>query len=94
MTCRELIDFIMDYLAGELDEETRREFARHLEGCAACRDYLASFKATVRIGKGLALPADPAGDAGAPKAGARSEAERDALPEELVQVILAAAEAG
>ena len=49
MTCRELIDFIADYLAGELGESDRREFERHLIRCPSCRAYLASYRQTLNL---------------------------------------------
>jgi anti-sigma factor RsiW len=51
MTCRELIDFLGDYLTGELSAEQRAEFERHLAVCQDCRFYLASYRATVAMGR-------------------------------------------
>jgi anti-sigma factor RsiW len=49
MTCRELIDFIADYLAGELEESEGNEFERHLILCSSCRAYLASYRQTLDL---------------------------------------------
>jgi anti-sigma factor RsiW len=73
MTCREAIDFILQYLDGELPADVRAEFDRHLAICESCVAYLDSYKETVRMEK-TAYAAAPA----------------NALPEELVQAILAA----
>lgn len=77
MTCRELIEFLMHYLDGELPPERRRVFEAHLAICAACRRYLATYEESVALGKAACgedpndpIPAD--------------------VPEELVQAILAA----
>ena len=51
MTCRELIDFIMEYLDGELPQEQRSVFEEHLKLCPPCLEYLESYKETVRLGK-------------------------------------------
>jgi anti-sigma factor RsiW len=51
MTCRELIDFLDDYLAGDLPADQRTAFDRHLSLCVDCRNYLASYKDTIRLGK-------------------------------------------
>jgi anti-sigma factor RsiW len=51
MTCRELADFIADYLAGEIPDETRRQFEDHLTRCPNCVNYLASYKTTVELGR-------------------------------------------
>jgi anti-sigma factor RsiW len=75
VTCRELIDFLAAYLDGELDPASRAAFERHLSLCPACVDYLAGYRATVRLGKQACdrdaeLPAD--------------------VPSELIDAILAA----
>lgn len=57
MTCRDVLDFLMAYIDGELTEQERSEFDRHLAVCASCVNYLESYKAAVRIGN--AAMADP-----------------------------------
>ena len=47
MTCRELADFILDYLAGELPRDVRSAFDAHLAVCPNCVSYLATYQATV-----------------------------------------------
>jgi anti-sigma factor RsiW len=75
MTCREAVEFLMDYLDGALPAEQRATFERHLERCPPCLKYLASYRETVRLGRSLcADPEEPAGEE---------------IPEELVQAILA-----
>jgi anti-sigma factor RsiW len=51
MTCRQLTDFLADYLADELPAAQRLAFELHLGVCPDCRRYLASYEATVRMGK-------------------------------------------
>jgi anti-sigma factor RsiW len=51
VTCRELADFIGDYLSGELPEATRTTFERHLSLCPNCRTYMASYEATSALGR-------------------------------------------
>ena len=51
MTCREFADFIMGYLAAELPADTQASFRHHLSVCDNCQAYLASYEATVRLGK-------------------------------------------
>jgi len=45
MECRELTPRAIDELAGEADEPSRRELARHLENCATCRAERARLEA-------------------------------------------------
>jgi anti-sigma factor RsiW len=51
MTCRELADFIMDYLSGELPGDVRASFEEHLSVCPNCVSYLATYKATVELSR-------------------------------------------
>lgn len=58
ITCRELIDFIADYLDDRLDADQRHEFDRHLAVCASCVNYLAAYKKTIALGKQALAPTD------------------------------------
>ena len=51
MTCRELADLLPGRLSGELPGRQRLRFAFHLLLCAACRAYLASYRATVGLAR-------------------------------------------
>lgn len=51
MTCRELIDFLIDYVDGLLAAEERRPFEEHLAICPECRAYLDSYKTTLSLEK-------------------------------------------
>jgi anti-sigma factor RsiW len=73
MTCREVLDFLMSYLDGELPPDVRAAFESHLSKCPSCVAYLNSYRTTVALGK------DAYGE------------ERQSIPEELVQAMLAAA---
>ena len=75
MTCRELAEFIMQYLDGELPAGQLTEFERHLALCPACVHYLDSYRKTVTATRTIAR-----GD----------ESESGELPEDLVKAIAAA----
>ncbi|MEM7584228.1 MAG: zf-HC2 domain-containing protein [Acidobacteriota bacterium] len=79
MTCKDLINFLMGYLDGELPDEEMRHFDEHLGLCEDCTAYLESYKETVRLGKMICRPDDslPAD-----------------IPEDLVSAILEARRAG
>jgi anti-sigma factor RsiW len=51
MTCRELIDFLMEYTDGTLAATVRTEFERHLTVCPSCRAYLDSYIKTVALAR-------------------------------------------
>jgi anti-sigma factor RsiW len=50
VTCKEVADFLMDYLDGTLPEAQRRIFESHLGVCPDCRRYIDSYKRTIAIG--------------------------------------------
>ena len=75
MTCRELIDFIDEYLEGELPEAVRSEFERHLSVCRNCRDYLKTYGDTISLSRAAFCDGD---------------AVPDEVPEDLVKAILSA----
>ncbi len=76
MTCQELVDFLLEYLEGELPGESRRVFEAHLGECPPCQAYLDTYTETIRLGRlacrdaETSLPAD--------------------VPEQLVEAVLAA----
>lgn len=76
LTCKQLIDFLDDYVGGALAAEERAEFDRHLALCPACVDYLDGYRETIRLGRAALARGD--------------EAVPDEVPEELVRAILAA----
>jgi anti-sigma factor RsiW len=49
--CREVLEFLGDYDAGELDPMRTAAFERHLELCASCRNYLHSYRVTIQLEK-------------------------------------------
>lgn len=65
-TCQDVIGFLDDYVSGNLVPEQRAVFEAHLGRCPYCRDYLATYRETIALGRGLAEPAhDLGGDTGA-----------------------------
>jgi anti-sigma factor RsiW len=61
ITCRQLIDFIVDYVDGALDETARHDFERHLQVCASCRNYLATYRETMSLTR-IAVNDEPVED--------------------------------
>jgi anti-sigma factor RsiW len=51
MTCRDLYGFLDEFLEGTLDVLTRQNFDRHLERCVSCRNYLASYRASLDLAR-------------------------------------------
>ena len=76
MNCREFVDFLMDYLDGNLIAAQETTFRMHMEQCPGCERYLDTYRETVRLGK--VCCEDPEGPIPAD------------VPEALVNAILAA----
>ena len=51
MKCRELADFLADYVSGELPVESREHFEFHLSKCKNCHEYLLQYEVTIKAGK-------------------------------------------
>lgn len=75
LTCREALDFIARYVAGELSAAELAAFHGHLADCADCVAYLNNYQSIVKLARAAR------GDADAP-----APAE---VPRELVEAILA-----
>ena len=54
LTCREILDFLMDYLDGSLSTAQRIVFEEHLAVCPTCVAYLHSYQQTVNLSKAIA----------------------------------------
>lgn len=80
LTCRELIDFIVDFFDGRLPPAQNAHFESHLEVCPDCVNYLDSYRQTVRIVKEALAQEEDAVTAG--------------VPEELVTAVLRARVSG
>ena len=51
MTCRDVIEFLMDYLDGALPPQERALFEEHFDVCPQCIDYLNTYRETIKLGK-------------------------------------------
>jgi len=48
LCCKDLIEFLADYLEGTLAGEQLTTFEEHLKLCAPCVEYLKSYEFTIR----------------------------------------------
>ena len=51
LTCREMTDFLADYLDGTLAPAERVPFEAHLAECPECVAYLRSYAETIRLAR-------------------------------------------
>lgn len=80
LTCRELIEFLDDYVAQRLDPGVRATFDAHLGICRHCRDYLSDYQRTIALSRGAMLAAERPKD----------EQVAAAAPNDVVRAVLAA----
>ena len=76
MTCRTFIEFLMEYLNGELPAEEHADFEAHLAECPWCVAYLQTYQEAIRLGKTVFADEE--------------KNVPEEVPEELIQAILAA----
>ena len=51
LSCKELCDFLCDYLEGGLPAPRRETFERHLRECPPCAEYLLTYRKTILAAK-------------------------------------------
>jgi anti-sigma factor RsiW len=73
ITCADLEECVAGYLDGSLPEPRCRAMEKHLDDCAACREFVAAYQRTVRVARKVLEDKSAAAEA----------------PENLVQAILA-----
>jgi predicted anti-sigma-YlaC factor YlaD len=74
LTCREMTDFLADYLDGSLSPAERHLVGKHLADCPECIAYLRSYAETIRLARQTR----------------EDDSLSDTIPDELVRAILAA----
>jgi anti-sigma factor RsiW len=79
LTCKELISFLDDYLDQRLEQDVLYAFEQHLTRCPPCKDYLKTYRDTIKMTKAAY--------------GEETEAPSDA-PATLIDAILAARKRG
>lgn len=76
MTCRDVVEFLMAYLSGELCAEERALFDAHLAECDECVAFLTTYRKAVALGREVLAPPETPAD--------------EKLPQDLVRAILEA----
>ena len=51
MTCRDVDQFVMDYLDGTLPLAARLSFTAHIALCSDCRRYIETYRQTIALGR-------------------------------------------
>ena len=76
MTCKDVADFLGDYVAEELAADLRAVFEDHLGRCLNCQRFLAQYRDTISVGREAFTN---------PEADAATE-----VPEDLIRAIVSA----
>lgn len=80
MTCKDFIEFLVDYLEGGLPKAQEALFEEHLSLCDSCVAYLSNYRDTMELSKAaLCNPEGPV---------------PEEVPEDLVAAVLSARRAG
>lgn len=53
MNCRQLIELLLDFVAGELPPEHCHTVEQHLHCCPPCAAYLETYRLTIRLTRRL-----------------------------------------
>ena len=76
ITCRQLNDFLSDYVEGALPAAQVRKFELHLRLCEDCERYVEAYRKTIALSKAACQESDASAPA--------------AVPDQLVNAVLAA----
>lgn len=49
LSCQQVNRFILDYLEGEMEDQTRVTFEAHLRNCPNCGSFLDQYRATAQL---------------------------------------------
>ena len=49
MTCRDLTEFLAEYVGGELDAVVRADFEAHIGRCPDCVVFIAQYRRTIEV---------------------------------------------
>ncbi|MBX3389972.1 MAG: zf-HC2 domain-containing protein [Phycisphaeraceae bacterium] len=56
LNCRDCSEFLMAYLDNEMGQEIRARFETHLSNCCSCRNYVDTYRQTVKLAQEACCP--------------------------------------
>jgi len=59
ISCREMVDLLVDYLDGKLSRETTKELQEHLSGCSPCISFINTYRKTITLSQKLKCESIP-----------------------------------
>jgi len=60
MHCHQVLQLLVDYVDGELDEKTHRELEEHMQDCEPCKAFIRTYEITIRLTKKVEISQMPA----------------------------------
>ena len=81
-TCREVHEFLMAWLDGELEPAIGERFEAHIAACPCCKHYIDSYQQSIKLGRSAYEPTNECEDEFAE--------EHPPLPADLIKAVLAA----
>lgn len=57
--CNEMFEQISEYIDGELAPEARANFEAHCRNCEPCKNFIATYRATVQLAREIGPPEGP-----------------------------------
>ncbi len=49
LSCQDVNEFLVAYLDGDVPEQLRERFDKHVERCSVCSTYLNQYRATIQL---------------------------------------------
>lgn len=90
VSCQHCVDFLLDYIDGQLAEDERFKFESHIAFCRDCEVFLENYREACRLTSRL-QPAETEGvDAGSGRGDCSAAGRLEDVPESLIQAILRA----
>lgn len=56
LSCKEICEFLCDYVDGSLNATSKSAFDAHVAACSHCKDYLTTYAETIRLSKRCCCP--------------------------------------
>ncbi len=49
ISCKDVVDLIMDYIENSLEPEAVKDFDKHIDGCECCHGFINTYKRTISL---------------------------------------------
>jgi anti-sigma factor RsiW len=61
ITCRQLVELLIDFITGELPPEHQQRIEKHLRECPPCVTYVETYRLTIQLTRRLPCQPPPPG---------------------------------